>query len=332
MNHRRRVDQTGTGLFSLKIMNHSRPLVLAVGVILLLGSSFAFATPSFAVQAAPRSSASIYVTTSSTGTAYSQGCTQGTSDATSPIQSSEVILDFGGQNSAGTGSITTFTSLILTYSQIAAYSDAFAQGYYACTGAVTSVILTLGVGTNDSAYQINGAGGTAWANSAVLATKNLISTHGYSSQVTTVGASDMEPYFASDPTNTTLWLNGFSSTNVGRIINFGSADGCPQTTYTNGACNGTWKQYDVWYLSWGNLWAMALPEIYYGTQSKQWTMISRYGYYSQSGRIVFDGPMTEYGANGTYSSLAAWNQFWADINSGSSTASNFTYATDIKHY
>src|ERR1019366_10059421 len=120
--------------------NYSRNRTLAVGVIFMLGSSFISATPSFAIQAVPRASSSFYVATSSTTTAYNQGCTQGTADAASPTQSSEVILDFGGQNSAGTGSIILFTTTTITYSQIAAYSDAFARGYYGCTSADTTSV------------------------------------------------------------------------------------------------------------------------------------------------------------------------------------------------
>lgn len=283
-----------------------------------------------AVQAMPRGSASIYVSSTSSSTAYNQGCSQGTADAASPVQSSEVILDFGGQNSGNTGSIL-INGTSATYAQIATYAEQYALGYYVCTGSAVSAVLTLGIGTNNSAYQLTTAGGATWGSSVVSVANSWVSTNGYGSQVTIGAANDMEPgWESSGPARTEAWVQGYASSNAGRLIDYGSADGCPQTSYNNGACVNGWYQYDLWYISWGNPVSFALPEIYYSSLSKQWTMISRYGYYYQSARLIyFDGPMTEYGTGGTYTGSQAWNQFWTDLNGSSSTAVNFKYRTDI---
>lgn len=63
--------------------------------------------------------------------------------------------------------------------------------------------LTLGIGTNNSAYDVSSSGGTAWANMV-----NVVRTHnhsqGYDAQVYIDGASDIEPGFSS-ATNADNW-------------------------------------------------------------------------------------------------------------------------------
>jgi hypothetical protein len=286
------------------------------------------AEPAQAVQSPPRKSVSYYVSTSSTTTAYNQGCSQGISDAHSPIQDSEVVLDFGGQNSANTG-----TKLIngtnVTYSQIAKYAEQFGYGYWICTGTDTTSVLELAIGTNNSYYDVNSTGGASWGNSVVATVKSWLNSHYAYQQVLAGGANDMEPSYH-NATDTRAWVGGYSGTSAGWFDNYGSADGCSQTSYSNGGCNNGWRQADVYYVSWGNDEAYALPEIYYLSQSHQWTMISRYGYYyGNYGKIGFDGPMTEFGYNGSYDSNHAWNQFWTELNGSGTTAVNFSFRTDI---
>jgi hypothetical protein len=285
------------------------------------------ATPAGAVQAQPRTSTSYYVSTTSTTTAYNQGCSQGRSDAAAPVQSSEVILDFGGQNSANSGSIL-INGTVVTFSQIRAYAEQFGLGYYVCTAGDTISVLELAIGTNNSAYQVGSPGGKSWATNVVGPVQSWISANGIGSQVTASAANDMEPSWAA-VAGTRAWVDGYAGTGKGRVVNFGSADGCPQTMYSNGSCNNGWRQSDVWYVSWGNSAAFSMPEIYSSALSKQWTMISRYGYYSQNGRrIHYDGPLTQAPAC-CYTPGQAWTQFWTDLNASTSTSTSFSYHSNI---
>jgi hypothetical protein len=304
----------------------SRRRFSVVALITLAVSSAWFVPTAGAVQSKPRTSTSYYVNTTNTTTAYNDGCSQGQADAGSPIQSSEVILDFGGQNSGNTGSIL-INGTVVTFAQIKAYAEQFGAGYYFCTGADTTSVLSLAIGTNNSAYQVSNGGGQTWANSVVGPVKSWLSTNGYASQVTAIAGNDMEPSWAA-VSGTRAWVDGYSGTGKGKILNYGSADGCPTGSYSNGVCNNGWHQSDVWYVSWGNASAFGLPEIYYIAQSQQWTMISRYGYFSQGGTVYYDGPLTQYPGGG-YTAAQSWTQFWTDLNSASSTAQSLTYSSNI---
>lgn len=303
---------------------------LAAAALALVATCVSTGSSAYAsAPAKPRTSASIYVSTSSTTTAYNEGYSQGQSDAASPTQNSEVILDFGGQNSANTGSILTTNGTVLSYSQIVAYAENYALGYYVGTGSDTTSVVKLGIGTNNSAYNVSSTGGSTWANSVLKPVQSYLTANNYASQVFAVAANDMEPSW-NTAAATEAWMKGFSGTGVGGLVNFGSADGCSQSSYANAGCNNSWKQYDVWYVSWGNPAAYGLPEIYYTANATQWTEISHYGYSYQNGaKIGYDGPMTEYASGGTLSNSSAWTTFYNDLAASSATAVTFSYSTDI---
>jgi hypothetical protein len=279
-----------------------------------------------ATQAKPRTSSSRYVSSASASTAYDQGCAQGQADAQAPAQSSEVVLDFGGQNAANTGSILT-NGTIVSFAQIQVVAEQFAYGYYLCTASDTSSILDLALGTNNSAYQVSGTGGAAWAASVVGPVRSWLTAHGADAQVTAIGANDMEPGFSANVTGTRAWVTAYSNANRGRLVNYGSADGCPQSSSANGSCSNGWRQADVWYVSWGAPAAFALPEIYVRAQSAQWTMISRYGATAQSGQVFFDGPLTT--SPSYYSPADAWTRLWSDLNASPDTAQSLLYSSNI---
>jgi hypothetical protein len=73
--------------------------VVLSAVIAMQGSPNAFA-----LQTMPPTDWSFYMNSTSTSTAYTLGCNQGNFDAGyNPPVSSEVVLDFGGQLSNGSG-------------------------------------------------------------------------------------------------------------------------------------------------------------------------------------------------------------------------------------
>jgi hypothetical protein len=296
------------------------PVLLAACLLLLAATGDASSAP-----APLRASTSLYVGTTDPATAYDQGCAQAQADAAAPPQSSIVILDFGGQNAAGTGSIL-INGTIVTYAQIRAYAQEFGHGYYVCSA--DGSVLGLALGTNNSAWQVDGAGGSAWATEVVIPVRQWLFDNGYGSQVTAFGANDMEPSWET-VANTRAWADGFAAAGKGWYLNFGSADGCPQASYADGPCNNGWHQSDVWYVAWGNPAAFSMPEIFLAALSKQWTMISRYGWYSQGQRkILFHGPLTEWPAC-CLSPEDAWTQFWTDLNGSPTTSVNFGFLSNI---
>ena len=336
-------------------LNLSRASIGAASFI-ATGAFLATTAPnSFATQAAPHVSQSIYVTTTSTSTAYNQGYSQGHADATVyPYENSEVILDFGGMNAANTGTIfITNNGSGATYAQIRAYAEQYALGYY--TGASQNrdvkSVLSLAISTNNSAYQVDQAGGATWANSVVDPVQTWVTNQGLGYQVSPEAGNDMEPSYHG-PADTIAWVTGYQNaagTANDFVLNYGSADGCSWTSYNNTNCNNGWTQGDVYKVSWGLTSAYAMPEIYYdpscsvsGVMARQWTLISRFGHYNRpNGAIIFDGPLTQSNGSGGggCTSLQAWNAFWAELNTDSSlplgpdglssTKSGFSYRSNI---
>jgi hypothetical protein len=286
------------------------------------------APPAFAVQAKPPTDWSFYVATPDTASAYNLGCNQGAYDAGfAPPSNSLVVLDFGGQLPDGSGSLL-INGVSVSNSQIESAAEAFSHGYWDCTGADTTSVLLLGVGTNNSYYDVNSAGGSTWAQ--LVADINASNkSNGYDAQVSVGGANDMEPGFDT-AAHTEDWANGYTAINPAWYVNYGSADGCPPSSASNGACANGWRQYDAWWVSWGALPAFPLPEIYYQVNANQWTMISLYGAWYQGSKMGFYGPLDENDlGTSTFTSDQAWSSLWSDVNSHPETAEDMSYSAQI---
>lgn len=292
-------------------------VAITVGLPLLYLMLFHGTPGAYAIQAKPPTNWSFYMFRPDSNAAYNVGCNQGHSDANNGKINSEVILDFGGQWS-GTD-----------YNGIEAAAEQFAKAYFICTGSDTTSVVTLGLGTNNSAdpNYITYSGGATWAN-MVKTVAAWVSNNGYSTQVTIDGANDIEPSWSSAAAARS-WAQGYAS--VGSVyLNYGSADGCPQYSTGNGSCNNGWTQDDEWYVSWGSLPALPTPEIYYNSMARQWAMISLYGSQAHGSTVYMQGPMDEYDEDtSTLNSDAAWNALWTDLNNNAATAQNMTYSLQI---
>src|SRR5258708_2940650 len=310
------------------IISCARALALVSMCALVFSITALHAAPkAFAAQAKPPTDWSFYMTSASTSTAYNLGCNQGHFDAGyNPVVSSEVVLDFGGQLGDGSGSLM-INGMQISNAQIQAVAEAFSRGYWICTGNDSTSTLYLGIGTNNSYYDVSYAGGQTWANN-VAGVQAYNKSMGYTAQVAMFGANDIETWCDKygnncvSPTPVKDWVSGFSSVPGGyKYFDYGSADGCPTNSSNNGWCNPGWSQYDFWYLSWGAPAALAVPEIYYSGNAQQWAMISLYGWQYQRSLIYFPGPMDEYDLNNTtLTSSQAWNDLWTDLNNNSGTA------------
>lgn len=135
------------------------------------------------------------------------------------------------------------------------------------------------------------------------------SANGYNMQ-SAVAASDMEPGF-DGPGITRSLVNGANTYADRRLYyNYGSADGCPQSG-SGGSCNNGWTVGDVAWVSYSGS-AVPLPEIYYGANAYQWTVIRRNGQ-SQFGSFYFWGTTGSTGVGLT--PAEGWNSL-NSLNSG----------------
>lgn len=306
-----------------------KTIFLPVAVLALADISLAAARPASA-ESMPRASVSIYVNTTSTQTAYNEGCAEGALDSESPYQNSEAILDFGGQDSADTGTILfDVNHTIATYAQDVAYGVAYANGYYACTGSDTTSRVLLALGTNNSAYQVSNLGGKVWANYVVKPAITDVANDGFAAQVAIESGNDIEPNYSAYA-GVAYWVQGYASEGSSlRNVDFGSADGCPTSSDNDGGCLNGWSQFDVWYVSYGLTPLYALPEIYEYAQAQQWTQISGYGYNYSGSAEYFDGPLSENGYSGSYTTAQSWDNFLQALTYYTVTTQNLTYVSDI---
>lgn len=287
--------------------------------------------PSSVSSAKPPTDPSYYVSSTSPSDAFHLGCLQGEADARiSPHPNSLVILDFGGQLADGSGSLL-INGTAVSNAQVAAIAEAFSHGYWYCTGDDLTSTLWLGIGTNNSYYDVSASGGATWARvvAAVAASNHA---NGYDSQVVAEGANDIEPDWES-VADSRAWVDGYAAQTSSFYVNYGSADGCPDDTYLDAFCSNGWTQDDVWYVSWGARTAQALPEIYAPVNAGQWTMIGREGawYHGSSGKIQFSGPLDTYPLwPDSNSADQAWEQFTTDLNQDPSTAQSMPYSVEIQ--
>jgi hypothetical protein len=304
----------------LDVASVRRPLLgFVLGLLLASLLAVVGPRPVFAVPPKPATDWSFYVRTTSNDALYDLGCNQGNYDAAHNVNS-EVILDFGGQASNNAGTLLTVINTYVSYGTVEGLAEQFAKGYYICTGLDRTTVLDLNVGTNNSAYYVDETGGSTWSN-VVNAVNNWVNGNNYASQVFVGGASDMEPGYDTQ-TRTINWINGYAGNHGRYFLDYGSTDGCPQTSHNNGGCNNGWNQYGIWYVSWGAGPAWPLPEIYYQSQTNQWVQVDLYGTHSQNSTMSFIGPLDEHDLDSsTFDGSAAWDSLWNGLSGGGEIAS-----------
>ncbi len=245
------------------------------------------------------------------------GCEMGTRDFNLPgSQDSFVFIDFGYQiiqnNQWG---VMTLGSEIKTLDEVENGVLSYARGYSRCVGSDWSSLITIGIGTNNSAKSVNLNSGIAWANMVKQAGQD-INRLGYYNQVAVAGASDIELQF-NDPVPTKDWVNGVNSVFYDPLTNYifypffdiGDAQGCSYVGYNKNLLNwGTmcgsadhpdWTASDIFYISTGCIGCSAIPMVYTKnwTNAAQWQGLSDYAVDQMSGRTInFKGVMTQHAA------------------------------------
>lgn len=259
-----------------------------------------------AAEAKPLTDWSFYVETTATGTLEDLGCNQGTFDLQHDADS-EVFLDFGGQQSNGSGT-KLINGALITNSTIEHLAEAFALGYNVC--ATSSTDLILAVGTNNSYYDVSYGGGESWAD----VVQTVQSGTGYP-DVSIWGGNDLEPAFSSWSTAAS-WIDGYAAIDPAFYLDFGSADKCSTANDNNGYCTNGWYQSDVYQAAWGAGPAQSAPQIYSANDADQWGQIYRYGV-TVGATMQFQGPLDEHDlASSSLTATTAWSDFLEELPPG----------------
>ena len=313
--------------------------------ILKFGPFFALSCATAPAPVAPQPTKSWYMKTIDWGTLYNRGCAESQAS-----HKGVVILDFG-QPQHITGNLYGLRlhdglQTVVTLSQVKNAALNFASGFWNCIPAFPSnVYLQLAVGTNNylaDTGSITFAHGSHFAE-MVNDVNDYIDTVNWESQISAVGASDMETgvtEFWADGYTTRQWVDGYASTAGAPYYDYGDAGGCPHDlplvqdflcscidAYR--PCTSGWNLSDKWYVSYHNPWAWPLPEVYKrnGGMAAQWQTISVYAYYSGFAPLYFVGALTQESAcaatNATYCvdhtqdspPSQAWRALWTLLNS-----------------
>jgi hypothetical protein len=265
----------------------------------------------------------------------SEGCDQATADDAAG-HNSEVVLDFGAQNLANTGTYPPFYSGLWTYADVENTVENYAAGYWACSNSSTGHTVYLDIGTNNSGSNVSTATGQKWGD-VVQAMVNWVPSH--VQHVVMQAGNDIEAW-DSDPqqsyTNMLNWIGGYGSHTSRLVLNFGSLDGCSQTSPNDPpkTCNywdvGGWNQNSYWYLSWGYPLAIAEPEIFTLAQAKQWHMLSAYGDIHETSEILFTAPGDQYAqCSCTFTAQQAWDNLYTQLTTSPAETQTPTYSMEI---
>jgi hypothetical protein len=223
------------------------------------------------------------------------------------------VLDFGGQSKVSGiwGTRLIFLGNFITATKIVSMAIEFARYYWLYTGSDTQSHLTLGIGTNNYALpegQSSADRGTEWARMLNEIKQKLDATP-YKSQVTILGATDIEDW--ATYTSTSTWMQAYmdESTCVPSgyeskcLINFGNAH-CPDVIGSpSDQCWGDWSMEETLLMASAikrpadpYRFIITLPEIYNtgGANARQWANLSLWGVNHGYLPIWFAGTLTEW--------------------------------------
>jgi hypothetical protein len=227
------------------------------------------------------------------------------------------LLDIGAQVMSGStpGVQLTATAMVLSYPAITSALQSYLGGYASGSGAAPA---TIGIGTNnDGTFAIYPAAamGSDWA--ALLG--GLTAPAG--SNITVIGANDIEAGFAGTESQAEAWEAAFLANPAQSLIFNGSADGCPSGVgvVTALGCANGWTQAQYYRLA-GSLAPgriHVLPQVYVAAQAQQWANIDLAG----GGGLSFAGALTEASACGSAGGCTSLSpaQGWAALTYALST-------------
>jgi hypothetical protein len=262
-------------------------------LICALALAGGFASVRAAAAAAPTAVTAWYMYGSSASElksyAYAHGCAF--AKAQPDVSIRLLLLDFGAARKvdSGTWGAVDFSNTTFANADILAALKRAADGYHNChvKGGVDIVYGTSNYHLSNSGMSTTDAWYAGYHQSERA--ENLYDyqdTHGYSSQ-TSDAAADIEPSWDGQLISKQL-VNGDTGHGWALYYDFGSADGCPTSGSSDGACNNGWHASDVGYVSFHGL-ALPLPEIYYTVNANQWTVVRKWWNANQTTGYFFGG-------------------------------------------
>jgi hypothetical protein len=176
----------------------------------------------------------------------------------------------------------------------------FLYGYWECHTS-SSPMLTLMIGDSSIYSSINTTTYTNayWMGEVIAAEDTWLNGNGISSLEYAEGGSDSETEYASYSYTANYLTKVYDNDGGVFIYDFGDAGGCPKTTHAyNGPCNDGWTQGQVLDVSWQEVYALPLPEIYNteDANAKQWYQLSLLSIADGDLDIAFQGELTQYEA------------------------------------
>ncbi len=269
----------------------------------------ALATSAAAAGAAPTPATAWYMYGASPAElrsyAYAHGCDFAKAQQGTGLR--VLLLDFGAARKldSSTWGAVDFSNTTFSNAEILAALKRAADGYHNC-----HVRGSVDIAYGNSNYHLSGSGMSttdAWYAGYHQAQRaedlhDYQAAKGYTSQ-TSDAAADMEPSWEGAPLTRQL-VAGDEAQGWAVYYDFGSADGCPQSGSGDGPCNNGWHVSDVGYVSFHGL-ALPLPEIYYGANANQWTVVRKWWDGNQSGPYFFGGVTSSTGVGLT--PAASWN-------------------------
>jgi hypothetical protein len=291
----------------------------------------------------PPYTVSWYKTTTSTDTAYTQGCTAAQQSINNNHAGLLTIYALGEPVYRNGEYGTKFVNVSNVYAsdtQITQIAKAFVDGAGHCDDGYAKV--RFGIGTSNYAGALSSTSdwynaGKAWGN-MVNTVADYAAQQYPNSTISVYGADDIEVDVADNWATfaqTKQFVDGFNAAQANRstkalFINFGDD---PNGTGTDG---GDWNANAVWYVSTGAGYnVVALPEIYFKANAAEWVALDQWSCNQKGSALNIFGTMTQNGFDGSYSNPgSAWQEMYNELSASSNSCVNKSnhlyYSTDIR--
>jgi hypothetical protein len=267
----------------------------------------------------PDYSISRYMSSVNSTVNFDSGCYSAMWNQTHPMDDALVIISYRAPRFVdGEYGTRIYDDTFADATEIENAAKNFAWGYNNCYDwfGDPDHYIRIGIGTtnhwNSPDQAVTFEHGWIWGN-LVDNVWTWVDGNGWTSRVGIYGAidaetgtppipPDMTPDWAS-PSATSEWIDGYASGTIVYFYNFGDAGGCETSasydgSYNDLSCNNEWSIDDIYHISWGNPWALSLPEIYRqdGVNASQWRNVKLRAQVGWADNMVISGSLTQYWA------------------------------------
>jgi hypothetical protein len=228
-----------------------------------------------------RATISLYERTVKQARVRRQGC-----DAAKRGVGGVVILDFGQPAYNGhTYGTYLFSGRFAGNKQITRAMLGYAVGYRRCLPRGSKLSISLARGTSNYHPQVPSPyqAGRRWARET-RRLERLLEARGLSAHVTSAAADDVEPAWDRSFHRTRDFFRGYRDAAPGNVLyNFGSLDG---------GVGAVWNASQMFFVSSGMKYVVAIPEIYNHAMARQWAELAHIAKHRYHRPLKFAGVMT----------------------------------------